>query len=79
MRAAVAGVIGLLGTAIFLLTMMQRLFHGPLDNVWVAFSDLTAGERLRLGIPVGLMVILGIYPDLILRITNPTVMQMAGG
>jgi NADH:ubiquinone oxidoreductase subunit 4 (subunit M) len=57
--------------------MMQRVFHGPLADAWAGFSDLSVGERVRLGIPVGLMLLLGIYPDLVLRLTNTTVLQLA--
>ncbi len=39
--AAALSVIGLLVTAIFLLTMMQRVFNGPLNEKWAALPDLT--------------------------------------
>lgn len=76
---AVLGTLGLLATAVFLLTLMQRMFHGELERAWVGFRDLGFGERLVLGVPVVLMFVLGIYPDLVLRWTNPTVLGMAGG
>src|SRR5947207_7074089 len=33
---------GLLITAVFILTVIQRVFHGPLDDKWSGFSDLTS-------------------------------------
>ncbi|MGE3311036.1 MAG: NuoM family protein [Limisphaerales bacterium] len=76
---AVAGVVGLLATAVFLLTLMQRVFHGELERTWNGFRDLDAWERLILGVPVALMLVLGLFPDLVLRWTNPTVLGMAAG
>ncbi len=76
---AAISVFGLLATAIFLLTVLQKVFHGPLDSVWAGFRDLSGGERILLAIPVGCMFLLGIFPDLVLRLTNPTVLRLAGG
>lgn len=76
---AVLGTLGLLGTAVFLLTLMQRLFHGELECPIGGFADLTWSEKMLLGVPVGLMFVLGIFPDLVLRWTNPTVLGMAAG
>jgi NADH-quinone oxidoreductase subunit M len=77
--AAAIAVIGLLATAIFLLTVLERMFHGPLDEGWAGFSDLSLRERVQFGVPVGLMLVLGIFPDLLLRLTNATVLQLARG
>ena len=76
--AAAGAAIGLLATAVFLLSAMQRLFHGPLEGGDGGFADLTHPERWVLGVPVGLMFVFGLYPDLILRFINPTVLELAG-
>jgi NADH-quinone oxidoreductase subunit M len=76
---AVLGTLGLLATAVFLLTLMQRLFHGELECPGNRFQDLDVGERFLLGVPVALMLVLGVYPDLVLRWTNLTVLGMAAG
>jgi NADH-quinone oxidoreductase subunit M len=76
---AAAATLGLLGTAVFLLGAMQRWFHGPVEGRSVGFADLTTGERWMLGMPVVLMGVLGVYPDLLLRMTNATVVGWAGG
>jgi NADH-quinone oxidoreductase subunit M len=69
-------VIGLLGTAIFILGIIQRVFSGPLNEKWVSFPDLTTGERLALAPAIGLMFAIGLYPQLILGVINSTAIQM---
>ncbi len=74
--ATALSVIGLLATAIFILGILQRVFSGPLNEKWAALPDLTMGERLALAPAIGLMFVLGLYPQLILGVVNSTVMQM---
>jgi NADH-quinone oxidoreductase subunit M len=74
--AAAFSVIGLLVTAIFILTILQRVFNGPLNEKWSKFPDLTAGEIALLIIPIALMFVLGLYPRLVLDVINPTAVQM---
>jgi NADH-quinone oxidoreductase subunit M len=69
-------VIGLLVTAIFILTILQRVFAGPLNERWLQLQDLTMGERLALLAPITLMFVLGLYPQLILGVINSTAMKM---
>jgi NADH-quinone oxidoreductase subunit M len=69
-------VLGLLATAIFILGILQRVFSGPLNPKWISFPDLTFAERLALAPGIGLMFVLGLYPQLILGVVNGTVMQM---
>jgi NADH-quinone oxidoreductase subunit M len=74
--AAALSVIGLLVTAIFILTILQRVFNGPLNEKWSKFPDLTPGEISLLLIPIALMFVLGFYPRLVLDVINPTALQM---
>jgi NADH-quinone oxidoreductase subunit M len=74
--SASLSVIGLLVTAIFILTLLQRVFNGPLNEKWRAFPDLTVGERWLVAPAIALMFVLGIYPQLILGVVNSTVMKM---
>jgi NADH-quinone oxidoreductase subunit M len=74
--AAGLAVIGLLITAVFILTLIQKVFAGPLNQRWTGFADLTTGERALLALPIALMFVLGIYPQLLLRVTDGTVVQM---
>lgn len=70
-------VIGLLITAIFILKGMQRVFHGPLPETWAGLPDLSVRERLALVPVIGLMFVLGLYPQILLGFVNHTAMQMA--
>lgn len=67
--------LGILATAIFLLTLYQRVFTGPLKrhSSWV---DLNLGERLTVGPAVAAMFLLGVFPQLLLAISNPTVKRL---
>ncbi|HEX4342737.1 MAG TPA: NADH-quinone oxidoreductase subunit M, partial [Verrucomicrobiae bacterium] len=76
MCSAALSVIGLLVTAIFILTILQRVFNGPLNEKWSKLPDLTVQERLMVAVPIGLMFLLGIYPQLVLGMVNSTVSRM---
>jgi len=73
---AAVSVLGLLLTAIFILTILQRVFSGPLQEKWSRMPDLTIGERLALLPVIALMFVLGLYPQLVLGAINSTAMQM---
>jgi NADH-quinone oxidoreductase subunit M len=75
--ATALAVIGLLATAIFILTILQRVFSGPLNVRWSTLQDLTIGERLALLSPIVIMFVLGIYPQFVLGVINSTAINMA--
>jgi len=77
--AAAFSVIGLLVTAIFLLTILQRVWSGPLAHQENAFPDLTIKERLIVLPAIVLMFVLGVWPQLFLQVTNPTVLNIVAG
>jgi NADH-quinone oxidoreductase subunit M len=64
---------GLLLTAVFLLTLVQRVFHGPLNPRLTGFADLTVAERSALLPALGLMFVVGIWPQSLLAVINPAV------
>ncbi|SFR99544.1 NADH-quinone oxidoreductase subunit M [Granulicella pectinivorans] len=68
--------IGLMITAIVMLTILQRVFSGPLNAAWSTFPDLTSGERLALAPAIALMFVLGLYPQLLLGLIHSTVTLM---
>lgn len=74
--AASLAVIGILVTAIFILTIIQRVFAGPLNQRWSKLPDLTLRERVLVGIPIALMFVLGLYPGLVLDVVNSTAVRM---
>jgi NADH-quinone oxidoreductase subunit M len=69
-------VIGLLVTAIFILTILQRVFNGPFNEKWSKLPDLTWTERAAVVPAIGLMFVLGLYPQLFLGTINSTAVQM---
>jgi NADH-quinone oxidoreductase subunit M len=74
--AASLAVLGLLLTALFLLSLLQRVFYGPLAPRWAAFPDLSRREILLLAPGIGLMFILGLYPQALLGFVSGTVSNM---
>ncbi len=74
--ATALSVLGLLVTAIFLLTVLQRVFSGPLNAKWAGFKDLTLRERWLVLPATALMFLIGIYPQLLIGKINATVIHM---
>jgi NADH-quinone oxidoreductase subunit M len=77
--AAAVACLGLLATAIFLLTFWQRVFHGPRTGLATAeFTDLRGREYAPLIPLVALMFLLGVFPQLLASLINPLVTSWAG-
>ena len=74
--ATALSTLGLLLTAVFILTILQRVFSGPLNPAWSKMPDLTLKERLMLFPAIVLMFVLGLYPQLVLGVINSTVVQL---
>ena len=74
--AAALAVIGILVTAIFILTIIQRVFNGPLNEKWSKLPDLTLRERVLVVIPIALMFVLGLWPRVVLDVINSTAVRM---
>ena len=77
--SATISVLGLLITAAVILTVIQRIFTGPLPERWKAFPDLTFGERFVVAPALVLMAVLGLMPQLVLGTVNTTVMHLLAG
>ena len=75
--ATALAVLGLLATAIFILTILPRVFSGPLNARWSTLQDLTTREQLALLPPIAIMFVLGIHPQLVLAVVNSTAMKLA--
>ena len=73
--AASLALFGLLMTAVFLLTLVQRVFTGPLSDRWAAMPDLTRGEGWMLAPVMLLLFAVGLYPQLISGLLPGTVMH----
>jgi len=74
--AASFAVIGLLVTAIVILTILQRVFSGPLNPQWASFADLSTRERIVLAPALALMFAIGIYPQFVIGVINSTALTM---
>jgi NADH-quinone oxidoreductase subunit M len=74
--AAAISTIGILVTAIFLLTLIQRVFCGPLNERWAKMPDLTTAERFLVLPSIALMFVLGVWPQFILSAVDATVVKL---
>ncbi|MBI4622899.1 MAG: NADH-quinone oxidoreductase subunit M [Verrucomicrobia bacterium] len=76
--AAAVACLGLLATALFLMTFWQRVFHGPTGGAATGFKDLSALEIATLAPTIALIFVLGVWPQLIAGLINPLVTAWAG-
>lgn len=74
--AAVLSVLGLLLTAVFLLRMMRKVFWGPLKPSLTKWQDLTKEERTLFGFLILLIVIPGLFPQVLLHFANPAIVEL---
>jgi NADH-quinone oxidoreductase subunit M len=74
--AATVSILGLLVTATVILTVIQKVFTGPVPEHSANFPDLHHGERLALAPIIGLMLLVGLLPSLIVDTVNPTVLYL---
>lgn len=74
--AAALAAIGLLLTAVFLLRMIRMVFAGPRRRMLVPAGDLTKPERWALGIAVGLVILYGVQPSILLDRANPAILEL---
>jgi NADH-quinone oxidoreductase subunit M len=74
--AATVSVLGLLVTAIVILTVIQKVFTGPVPERWASFPDMHTGERMSMAPVIGLMLLIGLLPQLIVDTINPTVVNL---
>ncbi|HEX4006862.1 MAG TPA: NADH-quinone oxidoreductase subunit M [Acidobacteriaceae bacterium] len=77
--ATAVSVLGLLMTAVFLLTVIQKVFSGPVNPRWSGLADLTTAERLTLIPAIALMLIVGLFPQLITGMVHGTILQWVAG
>jgi NADH-quinone oxidoreductase subunit M len=74
--AATVSLLGLLVTAAVLLTVIQKVFTGPVPERWASFPDMHGGERLAMAPVIGLMLLIGLVPQLLVESVNPTVINL---
>lgn len=74
--AALASLIGLVVTAVFLLQMMQKVCFGPLNTRWASLPDMTGRERFIGGVLMVFMFGIGVYPWPLLRLSNEAAVEL---
>ncbi len=74
--AASVSILGLLITAAVILNVIQKVFSGPLEERCAGFADLHHSERLALAPIIGIMLLIGLVPQLLLSSINPTVVNL---
>jgi NADH-quinone oxidoreductase subunit M len=74
--AATVSILGLLVTAAVILTVIQKVFNGPVPEHCAGFADLHHSERMALAPVIGLMFLLGLVPQLVVDSVNPTVQNL---
>jgi NADH-quinone oxidoreductase subunit M len=77
--SATVSVLGLLITAVVILTVIQHVFSGPVPDRWKSFPDLTTTERLDFAPVLLLMALLGLLPQLALGTINATMTHLLAG
>jgi NADH-quinone oxidoreductase subunit M len=73
--ATAISVLGLLMTAVFLLTVIQKVFSGPVNPRWQTMPDLTVAERWAFVPVIALMFVIGLYPQIITGMIHSTITQ----
>lgn len=74
--AAALSLIGLLITAVFLLSILQRVFSGPLPPEFAGVRDLAMLEKAAVAPALALSFVIGVYPALVGAFINPAVRRL---
>lgn len=76
---AVVAAIGVILAAIYLLTAVQRIFFGPVDNPKNrGLEDLNSRESLALAPLVALIFVIGLFPSIFLKPMSASVLALLG-
>jgi len=70
--------LGMITAAVYSLAIMQRVFHGPLDEPR-ELEDYNARELLAMAVMMALLVWLGLYPQPLLDLAAPVVSSLLPG
>lgn len=73
--AIVAGTTIILG-AVYMLRMYKSVMQGPTNDLTITFTDITGSERLVMLIICALIIIIGIYPQPILHLSEASVTNL---
>jgi NADH-quinone oxidoreductase subunit M len=60
-------------SAVYMLNMVQRVFYGPTNALTAKAVDIKTTEKILLGFIVLLILVFGVYPEPLFRLTRETV------
>jgi NADH-quinone oxidoreductase subunit M len=75
---AVLGTFGVVLAAGYILWMLERVFYGPLADQWKGLPDATRLEMATVGTLVAVIVLVGLYPNLLLGMIANSVAPIVG-
>jgi NADH-quinone oxidoreductase subunit M len=64
----VLGAFGVVLSAGYILWLLERVFYGPMADQWKGLPDATRLETVTIGTLVAVIVLIGVYPNLLLDI-----------
>ncbi len=73
--SAVAGLTIILG-AVYMLRMYKKIMQGETNLLTAAFADIDGSEKLVLGIICALIIVIGVYPQSILHLSEASVKML---
>ncbi len=62
--------------AVYMLRMYKKVMHGPTNDLTITFYDISGSETLVLSIICVLIIVIGIYPQPILHISEASVRHL---
>ena len=73
--AAVAGLTIIFG-AVYMLRMYKNVMQGETNALTAVFADISGSEKLTLGIICALIIVIGIYPQPLLHLSEAAVTNL---
>jgi len=73
--AAIAG-ISIILAALYTLNMIQKIFYGNTSIATENAKDIATGTKIMLIVMVVIVVVLGVYPQPMMQLTNDTVQSV---
>ncbi len=64
----VLGTFGILLSAGYILWLLERVFYGPMSDHWRSLTDATPLEMFTIGTLVAVIVLVGVYPNVLLDV-----------
>jgi len=71
-----AATLGLVITAVYLLAMLDKLFHGPVNERWAELPDMGRREILIAAPFLTYIFLVGVWPRPLLDVSNPAVLAL---